>query len=225
VTTAPTSSSRSPGAKGVRKVRRGPLTRKQILDASLRLFSQRGFARTSVRDIAQAAGITDAAIYYHFASKRDLFEALFEERGITPAIAGLEQASVAGGAVDAGPPLEVFTEISLRALDIMERNRDFLRVMFMGAMGQDRTGTDEYRRIVGRWARAGARILREYVDKGQLRPVDVDAAARQLVMLVIGAFLDDVMSTRGSGARDGASESLAAAVRQRVRYLLEGLQA
>ncbi len=56
----------------VRRTRRGPRTRKQILDASLRLFSERGFARTTVRDIARAAGITDAAIFYHFQSKRDL---------------------------------------------------------------------------------------------------------------------------------------------------------
>ena len=74
MTTAPRSPSGGSGIRGVRKVRRGPLTRKQILDASLHLFSQRGFARTSVRDIAEAAGITDAAIYYHFASKRELFD-------------------------------------------------------------------------------------------------------------------------------------------------------
>jgi hypothetical protein len=48
----------------VRQTRRGPHTRKQILDASLHLFSERGFTRTTVRDIATAAGITDAAIYY-----------------------------------------------------------------------------------------------------------------------------------------------------------------
>jgi AcrR family transcriptional regulator len=223
VTAAPQSPCGESCVRGVRKARRGPLTRKQILDASLHLFSQRGFARTSVRDIAQAAGITDAAIYYHFASKRELFEALFEERGITPAIAGLEQVSVAEAA-DAGSPLEIFTEISLRALDVMESNRDFLRVVFAGAMGQDRMATEEYRRIVGRWARAEARILREYVENGQLRDVDVDAAARQLVLLVIVAFLDDVMSTRGGGRRDSAPEALAAAVRRSVENLLRGLQ-
>ena len=216
MTAAPRSPAGGSGVRGLRKVRRGPLTRKQILDASLRLFSQRGFARTSVRDIAQAAGITDAAIYYHFVSKRELFEALFEERGITPAIAGLEQASVAG------PPLEVLINISLGGLDIMERNRDFLRVAFTGAMGQDRVATEEYRRIVGRWAKAEARILREYVQNGQLRDMDVNAAARQLVLLVIVAFLDDVMSTRGGVRRDGAPETLAAAVRQSVEYLLRG---
>ena len=73
----------TPPVTRTRKVRHGPVTREQILDSSLKLFSEKGFARTSVRDIAQAAGITDAAIYYHFASKRDLFEALIEERGFT----------------------------------------------------------------------------------------------------------------------------------------------
>ena len=47
-----------------------------------------------MRDIAREAGITDAAIYYHFASKRELFEALFEERGIVSALSDLEQATI-----------------------------------------------------------------------------------------------------------------------------------
>ncbi len=59
-----------------KRTRRGPYTRQLILDASLSLFSRRGFARTTVRDIARKAGITDAAIYYHFESKRELLEAL-----------------------------------------------------------------------------------------------------------------------------------------------------
>ncbi len=63
---------------GNRQTRRGPHTRKQILDASLHLFSRRGFARTTVRDIAREAGITDAAIFYHFHSKREVLESLVE---------------------------------------------------------------------------------------------------------------------------------------------------
>src|SRR5580765_5269384 len=79
-----------PAAK---RTRRGPHTRKQILDASLRLFSERGFARTTVRDIARQAGITDAAIYYHFESKRELLEALVEERGFLSSLQNLERVS------------------------------------------------------------------------------------------------------------------------------------
>jgi AcrR family transcriptional regulator len=98
---------RPPGAPvpRARKLRRGPLTRKQILDASLRLFSEKGFAGTSVRDIAQAAGITDAAIYYHFASKRDLFEALIEERGFGAALESLERAEITVGPREAIPQI------------------------------------------------------------------------------------------------------------------------
>src|SRR3989337_1499841 len=75
--------------RGPRRTRRGPLTRQQILDASLRLFSERGFARTTVRDIARQAGITDAAIYYHFESKRELLEALVEEQGFVSSLQDL----------------------------------------------------------------------------------------------------------------------------------------
>lgn len=41
----------------------------QILDIACRLFSEKGFDRTSLRDISDAAGITKAALYYHFPDK------------------------------------------------------------------------------------------------------------------------------------------------------------
>jgi AcrR family transcriptional regulator len=44
-------------------------TRERILDVAARLFSERGFAGTSTRDIAEALGVTKAALYYHFPSK------------------------------------------------------------------------------------------------------------------------------------------------------------
>ena len=51
------------------------LTRKAILDSAMRLFSRRGFERTSLSDIAKYAGVTRGAIYWHFDDKKDL---LFE---------------------------------------------------------------------------------------------------------------------------------------------------
>ena len=44
-------------------------TRERILEVAARLFSERGFAGTSIRDIADALGVTKAALYYHFPSK------------------------------------------------------------------------------------------------------------------------------------------------------------
>ena len=46
-----------------------------ILDSALTVFSQYGYAKTTMQDIARAAGMSRAALYLHFASKEDLFRA------------------------------------------------------------------------------------------------------------------------------------------------------
>ncbi|HPZ52032.1 MAG TPA: TetR/AcrR family transcriptional regulator [Clostridia bacterium] len=51
-------------------------TRKKIMEAGLVLFAQKGFALTSIKDIAEAAGISTGLIYRHFSSKEDLFNSL-----------------------------------------------------------------------------------------------------------------------------------------------------
>jgi AcrR family transcriptional regulator len=53
-------------------------TRVRILDAARALFAERGYAGTSVRDLADALGMTKAALYYHFPGKADILLALVE---------------------------------------------------------------------------------------------------------------------------------------------------
>lgn len=53
-------------------------TRNQLLDAAEQVFAQKGVSRTSLHDIAQAAGASRGAIYWHFKNKADLFNAMLE---------------------------------------------------------------------------------------------------------------------------------------------------
>ncbi len=53
-------------------------TRSQLLDAAEQLFQEKGVSRTSLNDIALAAGTTRGAIYWHFKDKSDLFNAMME---------------------------------------------------------------------------------------------------------------------------------------------------
>ena len=50
-----------------------------LLDAAARLFNERGYRGTSIRDIAEAVGMLPGSVYYHFASKEDLLIAVHEE--------------------------------------------------------------------------------------------------------------------------------------------------
>jgi AcrR family transcriptional regulator len=174
-------------ASTVRRTRSGPQTRKQILDASLRLFSERGFARTTVRDIARAAGITDAAIYYHFQSKRDLLKALVEERGFVARLQQLER-------VAADMPLqETLLWMTRSAINIMDDNRDFLRLIIMEGLGGDESALEQYHRLVDLWESALTAMLQRYVEKGELPRHAPAATARQIIYLIRMAFQDTLL--------------------------------
>src|SRR5215207_10741354 len=82
-------------------------TRAGILDAALDLFARQGFAGTSVREIARAAGLSDGGLYRHFPSKQAVFDALTTEWGPSAVLTTL-------GAID--PELAARPEDCLREL-------------------------------------------------------------------------------------------------------------
>jgi AcrR family transcriptional regulator len=58
-------------------------TQAKILDAAEEIFSERGFEKTQLEEVASRAGYTRGAIYAHYSSKEDLFLALMEHRVLT----------------------------------------------------------------------------------------------------------------------------------------------
>jgi AcrR family transcriptional regulator len=60
---------------------RGDRRRTQILDAAARVLAERGYHRTTVRDIAREAGVADGTIYLYFSSKQDLLLGLIAQLG------------------------------------------------------------------------------------------------------------------------------------------------
>ena len=60
------------------KTQQSDHTREALLSKCLHLFAQRGFSSTSVDEIARAAGVTKGAIYWHFASKDEIFHAILD---------------------------------------------------------------------------------------------------------------------------------------------------
>lgn len=55
-------------------------TREALLQAALEVFYRNGVAAASLQEIAQHAGVTRGALYWHFKNKEDLFDALFQEQ-------------------------------------------------------------------------------------------------------------------------------------------------
>ena len=68
------------GGQAVRKHVPQAQRREQILDAAAELFSQRGFAGTTTRQIAAAVGTSETVLFRHFPSKESLYAAILEHR-------------------------------------------------------------------------------------------------------------------------------------------------
>jgi TetR/AcrR family transcriptional regulator len=68
--------------------------RSQLIEAAMDLFSRKGFAGTTTKEIAQAAGVSEAIIFRHFATKRDLYTAIIEHNihsaGAREVLAGID---------------------------------------------------------------------------------------------------------------------------------------
>ncbi|MBW2725482.1 MAG: TetR/AcrR family transcriptional regulator [Deltaproteobacteria bacterium] len=73
------------------RLRKGEQTAERILDAAENLFASRGYAGTTLRDVAEAVGLRTPSLYNHFESKDALYEAVLE-RGISPVLKALVEA-------------------------------------------------------------------------------------------------------------------------------------
>ena len=81
--------------------------RDQILDAAMECFASSGFRGTTTREIAGRVGLTEAALYRHFASKEALYAAIVARKIEAPdLIAHLESAAAAGDDRDASLELD-----------------------------------------------------------------------------------------------------------------------
>ncbi len=77
-----------------------PVTRDRILDEAEALFAERGFAGTSVRDIASRVDLTAASLYNHFAGKEALYRAVLD-RGVQPLVGMMQELSQGEPTLDA----------------------------------------------------------------------------------------------------------------------------
>lgn len=90
---------------------------------ALELFSERGYEATSLREIAERLGVTKAALYYHFRTKEEIVQSLFEDQ-----LAELD--ALIAWAESQPPTVETRREFIRRYAEMLQRRRHFKLVRF-----------------------------------------------------------------------------------------------
>jgi len=139
-------------------------TRRAILDAAVELFAERGFERTSIGELARAAGIGKGTIYGYFRTKEEIFLAFCEEE-IDYAFAVLAKQSD-----PRAPLLEQLLTLFLSQFRFVTRNREFGRLLVREMAFPPAAGCGRARDLDARYLAALGDILESAGRRGELRP-------------------------------------------------------
>jgi AcrR family transcriptional regulator len=178
-----------------RRHERSQIRREQLLEAALRLFSEHGYAATSTKRIAEAAGVTEGLVFHYFPTKLELLLALASRRHTFAGrlLGRVQQAD--------GSARRLLGEIAAGLVHVSSEEAKFIAVMLTESQTNE-----ELRAIVGETTRVGVELivqrLAEHVRRGELRAdVDLDAAVHGF----LGGFLFFLLQHRHADGIDFAS--------------------
>ncbi|OZD68566.1 TetR family transcriptional regulator [Rhodococcus sp. 05-340-1] len=125
-----------PDAASLKGSAHRPSRRHLIVQAAVRVFSRKGFAETSIQEIAEAAGMVPTAVYYHFASKEELFD--------TALGYAMDASTAAAQAVrpdDTEADAAAFKDVVDAVWDWTEEHPNAARMLFLQVAGGATPGT------------------------------------------------------------------------------------
>jgi len=151
--------------------------RERLLDAALEVFVSKGIDRATVKDIAQAAGVTPGLLYHYFDGKDTLLATLLEERSFLSQLR-----RQLAGATDRAATV-VLPEMVRAYRQVLAENRGLVS-LFFSASSTNR----HVRTAMGEFVAEGQRLLMDYLDArvaaGELRPHDTRLFAQTLLAAV-----------------------------------------
>ena len=157
--------------------RKAQLTKDEILGAARRLFAERGYARTSVRDIAQAAGVSAQTVYDSVGSKQELVSRLNDLIDTEAGIAGLVRS-----AGESDDPRELVATSARITRSILEHCGDIVHALVTGGAAEPELTAvlaEGQRRHVG----GARRVVGQLRSLDALGAVDPDAATETLAAI------------------------------------------
>jgi AcrR family transcriptional regulator len=176
-------------------------TRAALLEEATTLFAERGYAGTSLEDVASASQVTRGAVYHHFASKQALFEAVL----------GLQEARVTAEVLAAATAPDPW-DAALLALDAyLSHCCDPVYGRLVWLEGPAALGWHRWRECEQNYAYGVVeRFLRDLVDGGYLHDRAFDSLVQFAFWMLGGAGLAVAEAPPGDKPR----------VRDEWRYLI-----
>jgi AcrR family transcriptional regulator len=187
--------------------------REQIVGAATRVFAQKGFRRSTTREVARAAGVSEGTIYNYFEDKDALLLAIVDTLNETERrAADFEE----GKAADFRGFLERYLR---RRMSLIWENREVFRVVLSEMLVNAELRERYLRRVVDPTMRIAEENFRLRMEQGEVRETDASLAMRSVAGAVLGVLVLGLLGDEEIDSRSGEVPDVLAGL------LLHGLDA
>jgi len=185
----------------------GEERRSQILAVAVSLFSQRGFRGTTTKEIAHAAGVSEAMVFRHFATKDELYAAILDHKACSHE--NFDPAVMAAEAIKRKDDRAVFESLALGALNHHEKDPEFQRLLLHSALEKHQLAEMFFNEFVRRVYEFLGAYIRERQSDGAFVEVDPAIVVRCFIGMVIHQSLNNNLWDPGRRLLNISNESAA----------------
>lgn len=173
----------------------GDERRSQILQIAIGLFSKKGFSGTTTKEIAAAAGVSEAIIFRHFATKDELYSAILDYKACEGGLRTLpwEDDAVEKKAIEQNDDYSVFYNLALNALEHHQEDTDFMRLLFHSALEGHELSEIFFKQFISRLYDFFSDYIRERQEDGAMRAVEPRIVVRAFLGMLIHHSLNNIL--------------------------------
>ena len=168
----------------------GEERRLQIVAVAVRLFSERGFRGTTTKEIAQAAGVSEAMVFRHFATKEELYAAILDHKACSSG-GMFEPLEKAADAIHRKDDRAVFEGLALGALQYHQGDPDFQRLLIHSALEKHELTQMFFDQFVLRVYEFLGAYIRERQKDGAFIEMDPVIVVRSFIGMVMNHSLNN----------------------------------
>ena len=163
--------------------------RLQILQVAVSLFSQRGFVGTTTKEIAQAAGVSEAMVFRHFANKQELYSAILDHKACSGD--SMNPEDMVADALQEKDDRAVFERLALGALEHHECDPEFQRLLLHAALEGHELAQMFFEKFVRRVYELLGNYIAERQRDGAMIAMDPAIVVRAFIGMVIHHSLNN----------------------------------
>lgn len=197
----------------------GDERRQQLLHVAMRLFSEKGFSGTTTKEIANAAGVSEAMVFKHFANKDELYSAILDHKACDRAFRNpfQEIAEKAAAKDDFG----VFYTMALNALSHHAEDSAFLRLMLHSALEDHDLARIFFESFITDVYKFLGAYIRERQADGAFREVEPRIVVRAFIGMFVHHSLNNILWDKEQKLLKISNED---AAREFAEILLRGIK-